>query len=234
MSDNSFIRILIVEDNDVSRDMMAALIRTQGFDVIGAIDGETAITVIEEKPVDLILLDLNMAPMGGFEFVRYLVSKGIKIPTVIITSDESGDILVKANDLGVQQVLQKPVKPDRLHQTVHRILKGQGIKTKAIAVEAHTLSHSSEELMRKTISNAAENARKRMGGPYAAIIADTGPGLTMAAPAAPAAVRIIMIPRRVGRGKIIRYPDPRFRVRLIQGCCRVQCPYCAIRPGNEV
>ena len=80
MSDNFFINILIAEDNDVSRDMMAGVLRTQGFRVIGAIDGESAIKVVEERPVDLALVDINMSPTGGFEFVKHLVAKGLKIP----------------------------------------------------------------------------------------------------------------------------------------------------------
>ena len=172
MSENTFIRILVVEDNDVTRDMMTGLLRGQGFTVIGAVDGEAAIRVIEDSLVDLALVDLNMAPMGGFEFIKYLISKGIHLPVAIITADESGDILVKAHDLGVSQVLQKPVLPDRLIQTVHRILKGQGINTQVLAVEAHALTYTSEDLMRKVIVNAADNAKNKMGGPYAALIAN--------------------------------------------------------------
>ena len=171
MSDNFFINILIAEDNDVSREMMAGVLRTHGFRVIGAIDGESAIKVVEERPVDLALVDINMSPTGGFEFVKHLVAKGLKIPVVIITGDDSADLLMEANALGVAQVIQKPVTPERLTQTVERILKRQGLNPAPLAVESHDTTYSPDELMQQTIGLAAENARSKKGGPFAAIVA---------------------------------------------------------------
>ena len=122
MRENSFINILVAEDNDVSRDMMMGILRVQGFSVYGAIDGETAIKVIEDREIDMALVDVNMAPKGGFEFVKYVVAKGLKFPVVIITASDSADLLMEASALGVAKVIQKPVEPPRLIQTVERIL----------------------------------------------------------------------------------------------------------------
>lgn len=172
MAENSFITILIAEDNEVSRDLMAGVLRQQGFNVIGAIDGESAIKVVQERDIDLAFVDLNMIPTGGFAFVKYLVAQGLKVPVVIVTADESSDILMEANALGVNQVIQKPVEPSRLVQSAHRILKAQGLNPSPIAVESHQSKFSPEELMDKTIALAAKNAARKMGGPYGAIITD--------------------------------------------------------------
>ncbi len=171
MSEDAFINILIAEDNDVSRDMMTGILRAQGFNIYGAIDGETAIKVIEDREVDMALVDVNMAPKGGFEFVKYVVAKGLKIPVVIITGDDSADLLMEASSLGVAKVIQKPVEPKRLIQTVERILKRQGLNPSPLAVEGHSTRYSPEELMDQTIELAAENARSGKGGPYAALVA---------------------------------------------------------------
>ena len=121
--DNASTTILIAEDNDVSRKMMVGILEAEGYEIVQASDGGEAIEKIKEHDVDLALVDINMAPKGGFEFVKHMFVNGIKIPVVIITGDDSSDILIQASDLGVAQVYQKPVEPGRLLQTVERTLK---------------------------------------------------------------------------------------------------------------
>ena len=170
MSDG-FINILIAEDNEVSRDMMTGILRAQGYNIFGAIDGESAIKVVNDRDVDMALVDVNMAPTGGFEFVKYVVSKGLNIPVVIVTGDDSADLLMEASSLGVAKVIQKPVIPERLTQTVQRILKRKGLNPSPLAVSAHDTKYTPEELMDQTIELAAENARAGRGGPFAALVA---------------------------------------------------------------
>lgn len=172
MSDAPFASILIAEDNDVSRDMMAAILKAQGYTVHGAVDGESAIRVIGERHVDLALVDINMAPKGGFEFVRYLVAKGKKLPVIIVTGDDSADMLLEATALGVSRVLQKPVDPGRLLESVNRILRKKGINPKPLAVGEHETRLTPEQLMQKVLELAAENVRSGKGGPFGALVAD--------------------------------------------------------------
>jgi guanine deaminase len=172
MAQDGFINILVAEDNDVSREMMAGLLRAQGYVVHGAINGESAIKVIQDRDIDLAIVDLNMAPTGGFEFVRYLVVKGLKIPVVIITANESSDILMTASSLGVAKVIQKPVEPDRLIQTVQRILQRHGFNPKPVAVESRSTKFSPEDIMKRAIELAEKNAKSKRGGPYGAIVTD--------------------------------------------------------------
>lgn len=171
MTESAFINILIAEDNDVSREMMSGILKAKGFNIYGAIDGETAIKVTEDREIDMALVDVNMAPKGGFEFVKYVVSKGLKIPVVIVTADDSADLLMEASSLGVAKVIQKPVEPDRLVQTVERILRRKGLNPTPLAVTGHQTKYSPEELMDQTIELAAENSRSKRGGPYAALVA---------------------------------------------------------------
>lgn len=168
----AFITILIAEDNVVSREMMSAILQTQGYKTIPASDGDEAIAVIQEQDVDLALVDINMAPTGGFEFVKYLLVNGIDVPVVVVTADDSSDMLIEASALSVQRVLQKPIQPARLLETVSKILKRRGLNPAPMGVEAHDSKFSHEALMARAIELAHKNAQSKKGGPFGAVLAD--------------------------------------------------------------
>ncbi|MCB1563743.1 MAG: response regulator [Alphaproteobacteria bacterium] len=173
MSNTPSINILIAEDNDVSREMMAAVLRTRGYTVFGAIDGESAIKVVKDRDIDLALVDINMAPTGGFAFVKHLVANTLDIPVVIITADESSDILTEASALGVTRVMQKPVEPDRLLKLAEQIFKRRGLRLPSLgAAEAHSLTYEPAALLQKALALAEQNARMRQGAPFGALVAD--------------------------------------------------------------
>ncbi len=172
MAQDAYITILVAEDNDVSREMMMSILKTQGYKTIGAVDGASAIEVIQNNSVDMALVDINMAPKGGFDFCRYLLVNGIKLPVVIVTADDSSDMLRQANDLGVRRVLQKPIKPERLLETVSRVLKQLGLNPQPLAVDAYDTVFSPEQLLQHTIDLADKNAQSGKGGPFAAVVAD--------------------------------------------------------------
>jgi len=172
MNDPSSLNILIAEDNDVTRDMMTAVLEGHGYNIIHAADGNEAIAAAKDFNLDIALVDINMTPLGGFEFVRYLVSQGIKMPVAIITGDESSDILVEASALHVAQVIQKPVSPDQLLAIVERMLRRVHAPASTLGdVETRKSQFSHEELMHKAIDVAAQNVRHGHGGPYGAVIA---------------------------------------------------------------
>ncbi|HBR69131.1 MAG TPA: response regulator [Rhodospirillaceae bacterium] len=172
MSEKPFINILIAEDNDVSREMMAGIVRAQGYNVIGAIDASSAIKVITEHAIDLALVDLHMAPKGGFDFMKYLLVNNIDLPVIMVTADDSSDLLLQANDLGVKQILHKPINPERLIKLIYRLLKAKGINPNPVAVNSHTAAFTPEQLMQHAIDLADTNAKSKRGGPFGAIVAD--------------------------------------------------------------
>ncbi len=124
--------ILVVEDNDVSRDLMRSILEAQDYQVVTAVDGEEALSVVESTDVDLAYVDLNMEPMGGFEFIKHLREhnenthnlggKKYLFPIVIVTADESSDVLILAQEHGAVQLFKKPVDPARLLHTTEKLL----------------------------------------------------------------------------------------------------------------
>lgn len=172
MSEAAFINILVAEDNDMSREVMMSVLQAQNFKAVGARDGGEAIQIVQEQSFDLALVDINMAPQGGFEFVRYLRANGIDLPVVIVTGDDTSDMLIAANALDVVRVLQKPVVPERLIQTVNVLLKKRGLNPDHMGVEQKVSEMSPEHLMGRAIEVAEYNVRMQKGGPFGAIVAD--------------------------------------------------------------
>ncbi len=172
MSEPVFINILVAEDNDMSREVMMSILQAHNFNAVGARDGGEAIALVGEQSFDVALVDINMTPQGGFEFVRYLLANRIDLPVVIITSDDTSDMLIEANALDVTRVLQKPVVPERLIQTVNIILKRRGINPDPMGVEAVQSHFTPEQLMARAIEVAEYNVRMKNGGPFGAVVAD--------------------------------------------------------------
>ncbi|MGN7437463.1 MAG: response regulator [Alcanivorax sp.] len=169
---NNTINILIAEDNVISRELMASILKTHGFGIIPASDGDEAIKAIQEQHADLALVDLNMEPKGGFEFIKHLMANAIDLPVIIITADDSSDILTRANDLGVTRVLQKPVEPDRLVGITKNVLKRYGHNLSFISPQVYQTHYNPEQLMQRAVDLAERNAQSKKGGPFGAIVSD--------------------------------------------------------------
>lgn len=162
--------ILIAEDNDVSRKMMVSVLENHGYKTSEASDGTEAIAIIKKEKFDILLVDINMAPKGGFDLLEHMITSGIKIPVVIITSDESSDMLVKAHNLGVSQILQKPVLPERLLHTVQRVVNKENSRNFELNVKKNELDQ--EGLMLRAIEIALANAVSGRGLAFGAVIAN--------------------------------------------------------------
>jgi len=172
MSKNGTINILIAEDNQISRELMSSVLKTQGFNTIPAGDGDEAIELLKDNNADLALVDLNMEPKGGFDFVKYLVANNIDLPVIIITADDSSDILTRASELGVTRVMQKPVEPDRLIGITKNVLKRYGHNLGFIPPEIYKTRYTHDQLMQRAVELAERNAKTKKGGPFGALVAD--------------------------------------------------------------
>ena len=116
--------ILIVDDNEPTRQLMVGILGSVGYTTMQAIDGGSALKVVQDFDVACVVIDQYMEPMGGFEFAQHFQLNEIQPPRMImITAHETSDLLTKSQALGFSQVLQKPVVPDRLVTAVERALR---------------------------------------------------------------------------------------------------------------
>lgn len=116
--------ILIVDDNRQIADFLTDnLLPGLGFRTLWAKDGRSALHLIQEHPVSLILLDMQLPDFSGLEILRQLVEAGHQIPTILVTAHGSEEIAVEAFRLGVQDYLTKPINFDELNAAISRALR---------------------------------------------------------------------------------------------------------------
>lgn len=116
--------VLVVEDNDFVRMQIASYLKEADYATLEAREGESALDAMKANPgIDLAIVDVRMEPVGGFEFVKDIRSREIQTPVILVTGDQTSDILEQAGKLGVSAVLMKPIEKKRLVGTVDRTLK---------------------------------------------------------------------------------------------------------------
>lgn len=124
------VSVLVVEDNDFVRDLVASQLKQIGFTRIRtAPDGDTALSICAEAPPGLMICDINMEPMNGFELIQRLRDKGLtgfnRVPTVMLSSHALPEFIDKARTLDVDAFLVKPVKKDALAERIRSVLNVQ-------------------------------------------------------------------------------------------------------------
>lgn len=107
-------RVLVVDDEPPIRRLLLTSLSGHGFQVIEAEDAAAALALLRRNAVDVIVLDLGLPGMDGFEFIRQLRQSGSAIPIVVLSAraDETGK--VKALDLGADDFVTKPFGMDEL------------------------------------------------------------------------------------------------------------------------
>ena len=107
-------KILIVDDDRMSITMIRFALKEQGYDVLTAEDGLQALDVVKESQVDLIILDVQMPNMSGFEFMNELKSlpMGSLIPVIMLTANDNMQDIFMAE--GVKGYFVKPVDTHKL------------------------------------------------------------------------------------------------------------------------
>jgi CheY-like chemotaxis protein len=114
-------KILIVDDDVDSAIIQQAIIQKLGYYTQIAINGLDAIKFIKQDPPDIILLDIFMPQMDGYETIEY-VSEKYDIPIIVVTAG-GNDIIKKITDMGILFYLQKPIIPNKLQKEINKCLE---------------------------------------------------------------------------------------------------------------
>src|SRR5207237_5836323 len=117
-------RILIVDDEEVLRDVLDAVLRREGFDVVLASSGEEALSVLDEDDaIDLVLLDIMLPGISGIDTLRSIRMTTPALPVIVITAFSSIDGAIEAMKHGAFHYIPKPFKNEEVVLTVNKALE---------------------------------------------------------------------------------------------------------------
>jgi two-component system response regulator PilR (NtrC family) len=117
-------RILIVDDEEVLRDVLDAVLRREGFDVAMAASGEEALSILDEDDsIDLVILDIMLPGISGIDTLRSIRVSTPSLPVIIITAFSSIDGAIEAMKHGAFHYIPKPFKNEEVILTVNKALE---------------------------------------------------------------------------------------------------------------
>ena len=125
--------ILYAEDDRDCRELFAFVLRQNDYQVYEALNGAQAVQIVRDEPVDLVILDVRMPMMTGYDAARMIGKEAPHIPIMFLSAKGLQSEVQKAFDCGpmVVDYLVKPVTPDQLVQRVDQILqvvRAQGLE----------------------------------------------------------------------------------------------------------
>jgi CheY-like chemotaxis protein len=117
-------KILLVEDNEINRDMLTRRLRRRGFEVCSAIDGPTGVTLASRERPDLILMDVALGAMDGWEATELIKAspQTAHIPVIALTAHALASDREKSVVVGCSDFDTKPVDMPRLLAKIHGCL----------------------------------------------------------------------------------------------------------------
>lgn len=118
--------VMLADDSAVNRTLGGKMLSRAGAEVDLAEDGEEVLARFEDRPYDLLLLDIEMPGVDGFETVRRLRARGVETPTIAVTGHDIDDSLRQRTEAaGFNTVLTKPIDRTRMIRRCARLLQTQ-------------------------------------------------------------------------------------------------------------
>ena len=127
--------VLIVEDEQSIVDILSYILTKEGYDTLEALDGPTGLQLALEQNPDLVLLDLMLPKMDGFEVCERIRAAGSMVPIVMLTAREEEDDKVRGLELGADDYITKPFKNRELMARVKANIRRVSMAAPAPAPE---------------------------------------------------------------------------------------------------
>ena len=150
-------RLLLVEDEDNLRSMLTAALRHNGFDVAEAANGSAGYGAAVAAEHDLVVLDVMLPDIDGFEVCRRLRSSGSRVPVLFLTARDATEDKVRGLTLGGDDYLVKPFSLEELVARIRALLRRAGLAREKSTVlsyadlemddDAHQVRRAGEELL---------------------------------------------------------------------------------------
>jgi two-component system, cell cycle response regulator len=132
-------RLLVVDDNEANRDMLSRRLERAGYAILLAESGEEALDILQQQPVDLVLLDIMMPGISGLDTlksIREMHSKA-QLPVLMATAKDGSDDIVQAFELGANDYITKPIDfPVALARIQSQLKTIEAVRQESIATPA--------------------------------------------------------------------------------------------------
>ncbi|MGH8690979.1 MAG: response regulator, partial [Burkholderiales bacterium] len=150
--------ILVVDDQRTNAEMVSGLLRNLGYDVAVALDAESALEMVRSQGTDLVISDILMPHMDGYELCRRLRANPATtlLPVILVTSADPQTERVKGIEVGADDFISKPVNWAELFGRVKRLLH-----VKALQDEVKELNARLEERVRDQVTQLERLSRMK-------------------------------------------------------------------------
>lgn len=117
-------KILVVEDEESLLKLESILLTSKGYEVIGVPNGKAALDAIDEQKPDLVLLDIMLPEIDGFEVCRRIKNnqQTRDIPVIMLTAKKSREDMTRGENVGADWYITKPFKSAMVIETIQRFL----------------------------------------------------------------------------------------------------------------
>lgn len=138
------INILVVEDNTNLREMLCSALNNNGYNSFSASDGLDALDVLEKNVIDLIVCDIMMPNMDGYQLTKSLRNVRNNVPILIVTAKDDYESMQRGFNLGVDDYMIKPINIREMLLRIHALLRRARINMeKKIVIGDTTLDYES-------------------------------------------------------------------------------------------
>ena len=141
------LKILIVEDEKLLADSIGELLRGKGFDVEAVYDGESGLEYAELDVYDLVILDVMMPRLDGYEVARQIRARHLGTPILMLTAKSGLEDRIAGLNVGADYYLTKPFDTRELLACVNALLRRQGAQVDELTFGNTTLDLSSASLI---------------------------------------------------------------------------------------
>jgi len=145
------VEVLVVDDEDATRELLAILLRESGYRVETADSAEEALALLRRRPFDLVLSDVQMPGASGLELSRILTHSHPHLPVVLITGHADVDTAREAVQIGAADYLTKPFTVESLAVAVERNLERRRLERERILEQDHRVMYRSIQALAAAI-----------------------------------------------------------------------------------
>ncbi len=115
-------KILLVEDNELNRDMLSRRLQRRGFEIVTATDGETGVALAASEKPDLILMDISLPGLNGWDATKQIRRNGVTTPIIALTAHAMSGDREKTLEAGCDEYETKPVELEILLSKIQALL----------------------------------------------------------------------------------------------------------------